>query len=349
MDIYHFYNCANNKKLLYTPVIIVLIIFCLFFSLSNVYAQKVSSEINLKNLYQRATTLSMNRNNEEFEKLINENPQLLDYKYERGSSLAFMVSDNIEVLRFLIGKGMKLNVKDDMGHTPLHYAVENQLNDAVEILLDNGAVVDARTEDGDTPLHIAVKYGFWKIALLLIEHGADVNAKNGKGLTPSALAEMNNKPMIVEMLKEHGAEPFQTDKHPVLAASKMEFLSFQFSSPLKDLNGILALVNLVLALYFLIKMFSEKDGEKLAKIKNGIDSMLLICLFMILFVIIDVYSIWRTDLDLIYSGNLETTPDNVSSFLTKLFFHSSLISFFLIVWLLLRTFNISKRERLSKS
>jgi hypothetical protein len=129
----------------------------------------------------------------------------------------------------------------------------------------------------------------------------------------------------------------------------MEFLSLLFSSPLKGLNGFLAFVNLVLALYYLFKIFPEKDRENLVKIKNGIDIILLICLFMVLFVLIDVYGLWRTEIVLIASGNFGANIGNVSSFLTTLFFHSLLISFFLIIWFVLRIINIRKIETFSKN
>jgi len=50
-----------------------------------------------------------------------------------------------------------INVRDDFGRTPLHYASENLYDDPalVTMLIDAGAPTDANSNDRETPLHVA--------------------------------------------------------------------------------------------------------------------------------------------------------------------------------------------------
>ena len=129
----------------------------------------------------------------------------------------------------------------------------------------------------------------------------------------------------------------------------MDFLSLLFSSPLKNLNGFLALFNLILALYYLFKILPETKPEKLAKQEDSINFILLICLVMILIVIADNFIISRAEWALIGSRNFQLTPAGISMSIIKLCFHFSLISFSLIVWFLVREFEICKREKALKT
>jgi hypothetical protein len=129
----------------------------------------------------------------------------------------------------------------------------------------------------------------------------------------------------------------------------MEFLSLLFSSPLKGLNGFLALLNLILVVYFFFKILPETKIEKLVKIENSLNFILLICLLMILTVITDIFIISRAEWVLIGHRNFHLTPGGISLSIIKLCFHSALISSSLIAWFLLREFNISKTIKVSKS
>lgn len=49
-----------------------------------------------------------------------------------------------------------VNMKDESGMTPLHFAADRGLPEAAEMLLKSGAYVDASDLDGQTPLMLAV-------------------------------------------------------------------------------------------------------------------------------------------------------------------------------------------------
>jgi len=78
----------------------------------------------------------------------------------------------------LLKTGQYLNAKDDEMKTPLHWAVEKNSKEMVELLISKGADINANAKGSWTPLHIAVKNNLREIIELLISKGADLNAQN---------------------------------------------------------------------------------------------------------------------------------------------------------------------------
>ena len=70
------------------------------------------------------------------------------------------------------------------GKTGLHFAVSNDRDDMVQMLLGYGASLHARSDGGWTPFHNACKLGFEKLVGILIDAGADINAKLLNGMSP---------------------------------------------------------------------------------------------------------------------------------------------------------------------
>ena len=71
---------------------------------------------------------------------------------------------NIEAVKQHLAAGADVNVKDDSGWTPLHYAKDKEI---IELLIANGADVNAKDEGGKTPLDLDRPW----IAALLRKHG----------------------------------------------------------------------------------------------------------------------------------------------------------------------------------
>ena len=95
-----------------------------------------------------------------------------------------------ELVRWLVSRGLDINIKDRYGNTPLHNQVR-WLSGNVELLLELGADINACNNDNNTPLHSAAENGNARSVKLLVAKGADVFAK-GSGLqhpvTPLAYA-----------------------------------------------------------------------------------------------------------------------------------------------------------------
>ena len=127
---------------------------------------------------------------------------------ERITIFSMIDHGDIESLEsYLNSPEVDLTVKDSIGETPLHVAVENNNYQIVQLLLEHGADVNILDDYNDTPLHLAsAKDLNISIVQLLLEHGADVEIReNRNGDTPLHLASYNGNYQIVQLLLEHGA------------------------------------------------------------------------------------------------------------------------------------------------
>ncbi|WKT50437.1 Ankyrin repeat [Fusarium oxysporum f. sp. vasinfectum] len=68
-----------------------------------------------------------------------------------------------------------LDIQDNKGLTPLHWAAADDQTGVVRLLLEAGAAVDVFDAEGMTPLSLAYENGFIGPVELLVEYGADVN------------------------------------------------------------------------------------------------------------------------------------------------------------------------------
>ena len=114
-------------------------------------------------------------------------------------------SDRLGLVKYLLGKGVKVDALDDMLNTPLAIAVENSSYAIVEMLVKAGANVNAKNKLDMIPLHRAAARlrgpemscdggkEEWatavKVIQLLVEKGSDVNAKTSTGKTAKDLGK----------------------------------------------------------------------------------------------------------------------------------------------------------------
>ncbi|WP_353279364.1 ankyrin repeat domain-containing protein [Wolbachia endosymbiont (group A) of Cydia amplana] len=109
--------------------------------------------------------------------------------------LAAMIGE-VNAVRYLIRKGIDVNVRNALHHTPLHLAAGIGHAEVVKILIREGKaeieVFDARNQ---TPMHYAVNNKKLEIVKLLLELGADVNSarvgQNSMKLSPVHIAVSN--------------------------------------------------------------------------------------------------------------------------------------------------------------
>ncbi len=101
---------------------------------------------------------------------------LNDYHWFEAERLHRAAQDgDLGAVQEFLGLGCPVNAFDDLGMTPLHYAVLGEHFAVVDYLLRSGADINAYDEPriGNTPLREAVGTCSLQMARLLVESGAD--------------------------------------------------------------------------------------------------------------------------------------------------------------------------------
>lgn len=117
--------------------------------------------------------------------------QWVNIQDDKGRSLLHLAAWNNrrDLACMLIDAGSYLNLKDDNGKTPLHYAVSfNDVFDVASELLLAGANINTQDKNGSTPLHCAARQGNLQGVYLLTLAGADRNIENNSGKTAEQVA-----------------------------------------------------------------------------------------------------------------------------------------------------------------
>jgi ankyrin repeat protein len=115
-----------------------------------------------------------------------------------------------EMALVLVAHGADVNLRDNLGDTPLCKAATHNNCKVAQILIEAGANLDAPTAYGRKPLHIAAEMGHKEVAKLLIENGADIDAKDNHGNTPLHESVSNEidpgSTDVTELLLKSGAD-----------------------------------------------------------------------------------------------------------------------------------------------
>ena len=120
-----------------------------------------------------------------------------------------------EEARLKLGQ-MKLEYKDS---TFVRVAQDGSL-EAVQLFLRAGMKPNVTNQNGETPLLVAARYGREPVAKVLLAAGADPNVKDAKfGGTPLHWAAVNGYPGIVKLLLDKGADLKARDSKNGMTAS----------------------------------------------------------------------------------------------------------------------------------
>ena len=84
----------------------------------------------------------------------------------------------VQTITYFATKGANLDETDCDDNTVLHLFVVRDNKDAVKALLEAGVRVDLHDQDGCTPLHLACGAGSREIVRLLLSRDADLFVKN---------------------------------------------------------------------------------------------------------------------------------------------------------------------------
>jgi ankyrin repeat protein len=106
------------------------------------------------------------------------------------------------------------NCQDRWGLTPLHLAVRLQSTEElalVRALLGSESDLELQDQDGDTPLHLAASYATVGSIELLLKAGAKVNIYDNNGKTPLHRAIERGSLRVTQLLLDHHADPTTVD------------------------------------------------------------------------------------------------------------------------------------------
>lgn len=105
----------------------------------------------------------------------------------------------------LLRLGARVNVKDNQGKTPLHYAAANGDADTIDALLKDGARLEAKDIRGLTPICCAIGQNYLAMKALL-NRRADVNVTTNSGQRLTMLAALQGADNTMDMLWERGSK-----------------------------------------------------------------------------------------------------------------------------------------------
>ncbi len=128
-----------------------------------------------------------------------------------------VIFGNIQAVKQHLAAGTDVDMKGNLGETPLFRAFERQNIKMAKLLVDNGADVNARQQSrhllsGRTPMHLAAAIFDKQFAELLISNGAKVNVKtrnhrfDGPPWAPIHLAAFVGNKDLVELLIIKGVD-----------------------------------------------------------------------------------------------------------------------------------------------
>jgi len=141
-------------------------------------------------------------------------PEKVDVEDEGGRTPLHWAcrSDQLEMVELLVGSGATVDVLDEYLNAPLHYLASRGLSDAMGFLIERGANVDVVNYEQMTPLHLAAASGSIAAAQILIAAGADLEIQNDRGRTALILcARERGDASTAHLLLEAGANANAVD------------------------------------------------------------------------------------------------------------------------------------------
>jgi len=105
---------------------------------------------------------------------------------------------DLDAVEDFIAIGKDVNLQDELGRSPLHFACAHDHMDIVKELIANKANVNIVDAKNNTPLHYSSGYGRIACIKELLASGADVALLNETGKTAAVLASMDERNPVAQ-------------------------------------------------------------------------------------------------------------------------------------------------------
>lgn len=132
--------------------------------------------------------------------------QILNTLEEKaGKTLLHLTIYNIAIIKRILEKpGIRLNVKDTLGSTPLHLAIIMGYQECAMALIERLSIEELNeSTNGDSYLHSAAFNNLPKVASTLLKKGVHIHAKNTAKQTALKIAIAEGYDSVVEAIVEN--------------------------------------------------------------------------------------------------------------------------------------------------
>ena len=117
-----------------------------------------------------------------------------------------VIANDLDRVKFLVGKGANVNEPDSQGWTPLQSAARQRHDDMIKQLIDLKADPNLADSGNMTPLIAAMMRDHVPSIKALLDNGADIEKAGPQGFRPLALAIAEDKYEAAKALMEAGAD-----------------------------------------------------------------------------------------------------------------------------------------------
>ncbi|ORX87446.1 ankyrin [Anaeromyces robustus] len=142
-----------------------------------------------------------------------------------------------DIIDCLIKKGSDVNFIDNLGNSPLVYAIQKKSLSIVNLLIKNEAnlnyIIKSRNQ---SILMYAIELEEMEIIHILIEYGADINFKNSEGDSAIKMASQKGKLDIFEYLVKYDINNFNSQViNEIISEERLDLLIILVNNHL-DIN-----------------------------------------------------------------------------------------------------------------
>ncbi|KAL2086426.1 hypothetical protein ACEWY4_017485 [Coilia grayii] len=106
----------------------------------------------------------------------------------------------MELISLLLDNQAAVDIRDQKGMRPLHYAAWQGKTEPMKMLLKAGSSVNSQSEEGQIPLHLSSQHGHYDGSEMLLQHQSNPCIRDHAGKTPLDLACEFGRVGVVQLL-----------------------------------------------------------------------------------------------------------------------------------------------------